>query len=76
MQRGRLAGTGRTADKEQAVGLFDALDQVLMVTRRQAKLIQLDRLPRRQNAHHHILDTTSSGNGRHPEFDVQRSVFF
>ncbi len=73
VQRGRLAGTGRAADEEEAVGLRHGRLEALLVVRQQAQLLQRDRLARGEDAHHHVLDAPRRRQRRHPQFDVERA---
>ena len=72
VQRGRLARAGRAADEEQAVGLRDRRLQLLVVARREAELVERNRLARRQNPHDDVLDAARGRDGRDAQLDVER----
>ena len=43
---------------------------------RQTELVQRNRLTRGENTHHDVFNAAGGGDGRHPQFNVQRAEFF
>jgi len=74
VQRGRLAGAGRTDHQNHSVGLGDHIDQFVVIALQKPHFFERHRFAFGEKAHDDVFHAALGGNGRHAQFQLLAGV--